>query len=69
MSRKVYITRWKEAASYQHGEGFPHAGGQAGQHVTLVMLVDSCAQNVGLYLSSQQKLHGNQIFNSLPCFT
>ena len=48
MSRKVYITRWKEAASYQHGEGFPHASGQAGQDVTVVMLVDSSARNIGL---------------------
>ena len=55
--------------SYQHGEGFPHAGGQAGQDVTVILLVDSSAHNIGLYLSSQQKLHGNQIFNSLPCYT
>ena len=39
MSRQVYITRWKEAASYQHGKGFPHAGGQAGQDV--ILLVDA----------------------------
>ena len=59
MSRQVYITRWKEAASYEHGKGFPHAGGQAGQDVTVILLVDSSAHNIGLYLSSQQKLHGN----------
>ena len=54
MSRQVYITRWKEAASYEHGKGFPHAGGQAGQDVTVILLVDSSAHNIGLYLSSQQ---------------
>ena len=69
MSRQVYITRWKEAASYEHGKGFPHASGQAGQDVTVILLVHSSGHNIGLYLSSQQKLHGNQIFNSLPCYT
>ena len=57
MSRQVYITRWKEAASYEHGKGFPHASGQAGQDVTVILLVDSCAHNIGLYLSSQQKFY------------
>ena len=54
VSKMVYITRWKEAGSYQHGDCLPHTGGQTGQDVTGILLVGSSSRDVCLYFPSQQ---------------
>ena len=70
VSKMVYITRWKEAGSYQHGDCLTHTGGQTGQDVTGILLVGSSSRDVCLYFPSQQFFwKGNQIFSRLLCYT
>ena len=48
------ITRWKELACEQHGQSLAHARGEAGEDVVPLLLLDSCAGDVGLQLSCFQ---------------
>ena len=70
VSKMVYITRWKEAGSYQHGDCFPHTSGQTGQDVTGILLVGSSSRYISLHFPLQQHFwKGNQIFSRLLCYT
>ena len=60
MSRQVYITRWKEAASYEHGKGFPHAGGQAAE-VNISPKISISAQPLKMALHRNPAMHGSRM--------
>ena len=47
--KMVYITRWKEAGSYQHGDCFPHTSGQTG-----ILLVGSSSRYISLHFQSNR---------------
>ena len=51
--RNLYFTRWKEAGSDEHGQGFSHTSGQAAQDMLVVLRVYCRTSNVGLHLLCQ----------------